>query len=87
MQSVLDRLSGVIGNACHSHFRSAVGAAEIPTFRFDPVPDDAAAAMVAFGSKGVDGTLEAIESVRPIVHNDHKRFVVVVSADFANSHD
>ena len=54
--------------------------------RFDAVADDTAIAMRANRREGVDCALEAIEDVTLSVHDDFKRLVIIVSADFAFRH-
>lgn len=49
--------------------------------------DDFASAMVAFRRDYLDGALEAIEDMRLALRRDLKGFVVIVSAQFAFSHN
>jgi hypothetical protein len=65
---------------------SAVRATIEDTIHFHTVPDYLAAAMAARGGKAVNGTFEAVKCVRNAGHDDFKRLVVFVSADFALSH-
>jgi hypothetical protein len=53
---------------------------------FESVPDDARPAMLAGWRKGMNGTFEAIESMRRAVHHDLKCLVVCVSAGLASGH-
>ena len=53
---------------------------------FDTVADDAAIAVRANRRQRVDCAFEAIEGVTLSAHNDFKRLVVFVFADFARSH-
>jgi len=61
----------------------AVGAAEHRSPRFVAVPDNAAAAMSAFGRERVDGAFEAIEVMGNSIHENFQRFVVFIPAHFA----
>ena len=50
------------------------------------VPDDPAAAMWANRGQGMDRALETVECVMLPSHNDFKRLVIFVFANFACSH-
>ena len=54
--------------------------------RFDAVPDDTAVAVGANRRQRVDCALEAIEGVTLSAHDDFKRLVVFVFANFACRH-
>jgi hypothetical protein len=54
--------------------------------RFDAVSDDTAVAVWANRRKRVDCALEAIERVPLTAHDDFKRLVIIVLADFACRH-
>src|SRR5215203_4630063 len=56
--------SDAIVHRCYSLLFGAVRAAIKDAVRFDAVPDDLAAAMIADRSEGVDGALKAVEEVR-----------------------
>src|SRR5687767_13519474 len=85
--SYRSQLRDAIGQAVHAVFFSTVGATENGAVLLDTVPDDFTAAVLAFGRQGMDRAFERIEGVLPPVHRDSERFVVVVSADIAFSHD
>ena len=61
-------------------------AAEDLSVRFDTVTDDSAVAVQANRRQRVDCAFEAIEGVTLSAHNDFKRLVVFVLADFACMH-
>ena len=61
-------------------------AAEDLSACFDTVADDAAIAVRANRCQRVDCAFEAIEGVTLSAHNDFKRLVVFVLADFARRH-
>ena len=54
--------------------------------RFDAVSDDTAAAVGANRRQRVDCALEAIKDVAFSAHDDFKRLVIIVLADFACRH-
>ena len=54
--------------------------------RFDAVSDDTAIAVRANRREGVDCTLKAIKDVAFSAHDDFKRLVIIVLADFACRH-
>ena len=54
--------------------------------RFDAVSDDTAVAVGANRRQRVDRALEAVESVTLSAHDDFKRLVIFVLANFACSH-
>ena len=54
--------------------------------RFDAVADDTAIAVRANRRQRVDCALEAIEGVTLSAHDDFKRLVIIVLADFAFRH-
>ena len=54
--------------------------------RFDAVSDDTAIAVWANRRQGVDCALEAVESVTLSAHDDFKRLVIFVLANFACRH-
>ena len=68
------------GRAC------AVDTTEDFSVRFDAVAHDTAIAMRANRRQRVDCALEAIKDVALSAHDDFKRIVVIVVADFALSH-
>src|SRR3569832_1788395 len=61
----------------------AVGAAVLLVGFFLAVAQDAHAAVAARGGQRLDGALERIEDVRPVVLRDVERLVVVVAAGLA----
>src|SRR5437660_6388254 len=61
-------------------------AAKACPVRFDPVPEDPAAAMIARRRQRLDGAFEAVKRMRLAVHDDVERLVVVVPAGFALWH-
>jgi hypothetical protein len=63
-----------------------VDAAEDLPVRFDTVTDDSAVAVRANRRQRVDCAFEAIEGVTLSAHNDFKRLVVFVLANFACRH-
>ena len=54
--------------------------------RFDAVSDDTAVAVGANRRQRVDCALEAVEGVTLSAHDDFKRLVIVVLANFACRH-
>jgi len=76
-----------VSDTFHSFFGGAVRAAIDSSFHFDTVPDNATAAMQADRCESLNGALEAIEYVRPTLHGYHHRFIVLISAYFALSHN
>ena len=68
------------GRAC------AVDTTEDFSVRFDAVADDTAIAVRANRRQRVDCALEAIERVTLSAHDDFKRLVIIVLADFAFRH-
>lgn len=64
----------------------AVGAAVNAIAFLHIVADDAAAALSALGREGMDGALEAVENMLLAFHDHFKRFLIIVSANFALSH-
>jgi len=74
--------SGAIVDGHYSFVMGAAGAAEKIALGFDAVADNFAAAMLAFGSKRVDGAFKAVEVMRDPVHHDLERLVVIVSTNF-----
>jgi len=63
-----------------------VDAAEDLSVCFDTVADDAAIAVRANRRQRVDCAFEAIEGMTLSAHNDFKRLVVFVLANFAHRH-
>ncbi len=61
-------------------------AAEDHSFFFHAMTQDLGAAMRAGRRELVDRAFEAVERVALAVHDDLKRFVIVVSAGFASGH-
>jgi hypothetical protein len=53
---------------------------------FHAVPHDLATTVVAFRGQSMNRALEGVESMFVAADGDLKRFVVVVMADFADSH-
>jgi len=83
----LSQIAGPIPQAGDAGVRRAVGAAEKVIARLDAVPDHATAAVLAYGRKGVDCALEAIEHMVDAIRGADKHwFVVVVPADLAGRH-
>ena len=68
------------GRAC------AVDTTEDLSVRFDAVADDTAIAVRANRRQRVDCALEAIKSVTLSAHDDFKRLVIIVLANFACRH-
>ena len=64
-----------------------MGAAKAFAIAFNTMPDNPAAAVVAFGRQGVNRAFETVEGMRFARHHYFEAFVVVVSADFALCHD
>jgi hypothetical protein len=64
----------------------AVDTAEDFFVRFDAVADDTAVTVRANRRKRVDRTLEAIEGVTLSAHDDFKRLVIIILANFAYRH-
>jgi hypothetical protein len=64
-----------------------MGAAELNTVLiFNPVPDNAAAAVIARGSKGVDRAFETVEYMTGPTESYFKRLVIRIPAYFARRH-
>ena len=63
-----------------------VDAAEDLAIRFDAVSDDPAVAVRTDRRQRVDRALEAVKGVMLPTHNDFKRLVIFVLANFACSH-
>jgi hypothetical protein len=61
-------------------------AEDLPLF-FNAVSDNPAAAMRTFRREQMDCAFEAVEHVSLALNRHLKRFIVIVSADFALSHD
>ena len=68
------------GRAC------AVDTTEDFSIRFNAVTDNTAVAVGANRRKRVDCALEAIKGVTLSMHDDLKRLVIIVLADFAFRH-
>jgi hypothetical protein len=68
------------GRAC------AVDTTKDLPIRFDAMSDDTAIAVRAHRRQGVDSALEAIKDVALSVHDDFKRLVIIVFANFACRH-
>jgi hypothetical protein len=64
----------------------AMVAAKHQSFDFKAMSDDAAVTVLAVWREGVNGAFETVEDVSLSSHNDFKRLVVLVSADFALAH-
>jgi len=60
--------------------------AEDFSVRFHTVADDTAAAVRANRRQRVDCAFEAVESVTLSAHDDFKRLVIIIPANFAFSH-
>jgi hypothetical protein len=54
---------------------------------FIAMADDATSAMLALGRERVDRALERVEGVPFAIEGDRERISVVVSTNFADSHD
>src|SRR5258706_13799835 len=54
--------------------------------RLDAMTDDLAAAMSTNGRKSMNGALKAVKDMRSSIHDDFKRFVVVVTTYFTTCH-
>ena len=78
--------SDAVGRTLHPALTRTVRAAEDPALGFDPVTDDAAAAVRALRRQFVDRTLEAVEGVRRACRAYLERLIVLVSADVASRH-
>src|SRR5262245_14371123 len=78
-------LPAIPGPFLARHVR-AVRAAEQMPVGLDPVPDHAAAAVLAERRERVDRTLEAVEEMSGAVE-DLERLVVVVPTDLATRHE
>src|SRR5215472_17104353 len=61
--------------------------AVITAARFNSMAEYLAPAMLAFGSKSVNGAFETVEITGDVIHDDFQWFVVFVSADFTNVHN
>jgi hypothetical protein len=75
-----------IGEAGHTFlFRTGIAAID-RSIVFETVADYAAIAMGASRGKCMDSAFEAVEGVFLTTHDHLKSLVVVISANFANSH-
>ncbi len=74
-------------DCCDAFFVGAVSAAEEGARGFDPVTDDLAAAMFAFGGQRMYGALKTIEIMRDAVDDDLETLVVIIPANFTTSHN
>lgn len=63
-----------------------MGATEEGPVRLYAMTNDLAATVFADGREGVNGALEAVESMRSSSGGYLERFIVVVAADLAKSH-
>ena len=70
----------------HSRLSRAVGATVKRIVRFDAVPDDLAAAVIADGRELMDRTLEAVKRVSRSLSHDFERQVIIVTANFTLRH-
>jgi hypothetical protein len=61
-------------------------AAIIDTGLLKTVTDNARPTMFAGGSQSVDRTFKTVERMRPAIHDDLERLVVVVTAGLAGCH-
>ncbi len=64
----------------------AVDTTKDVSVRFDPVAHDPAIAVWANRRQRVDCAFEAIKDVALSIHDDFKRFVIIVLANFASRH-
>ena len=76
-----------VGYVLLSRLVGAVRAAVHDAFGFDSMADDAAAAVGAGRSHGVNGAFKTVEGAGLIKHGYGEGFVVLVSAGIADSHD
>jgi hypothetical protein len=79
------RLNAVL-QLCFPGCACAVDTAEDFSVRFDAVADDTAVAVGANRRQCVDRALEAVKGVTLTAHDDFKRLVVFVLANFACRH-
>ncbi len=70
----------------HSLFVGAVRTAVVTRSRFGAVSNDFAAAVVAFGSQGVDRTFEAVEIMRDARNHNFQGLIVLVAAYLTSMH-
>lgn len=80
-----DSLSAVLQLRC-AGCACAVDTTEDFSIRFNAVTDNTAVAVGANRRKRVDCALEAIKGVTLSMHDDLKRLVIIVLADFAFRH-
>jgi hypothetical protein len=73
-------------NAADAGFAGAMSAAIERALGFNAVTDDFAIAVLAFGSKRVDGAFETVKIMGLTLDSDFQRFVVIVSANFTFVH-
>jgi hypothetical protein len=78
--------SASIAQFVFAAFAGAMSAAKNLRAGLNAVPDDFAAAMIAFRRNYCDRTLEAIEDMPFTRRRDLKGFVVIVSAQFTFCH-
>jgi hypothetical protein len=63
-----------------------MGAAKEMPLHLDPMADHLAPAVLADGSYGVNGALQAVEGMPGTGGNQLKAFVIIVTANLAPSH-
>jgi hypothetical protein len=78
-------LSAILQLRCTGRAR-AVDTTKDVSVRFDAMAYDPAIAVWANRRERVDCALEAIKDVALSIHNDFKRFVIIVLANFASRH-
>jgi hypothetical protein len=70
----------------NAFFSRTVGTAVKGAFGFHPMADNLDPAVRTAGRQGMNGTFKAIEGVGGSLHDDIKRFIVIVSANFTLGH-
>jgi hypothetical protein len=76
----------VIPDFLDARLPSAIRTTIKRAIRFDTVPDDLAATVVADGREFVDRTLEAVERMTRTGSDDFERQVIFVTANFTFRH-
>jgi len=73
-------------NSRYTLFLSTMGTAVEEAIGFDTMTDDHASAVLALGSKGVNGAFKRIECMRFSILHDLERFIIIVAANFTLGH-
>jgi hypothetical protein len=77
----------VIFHTGYPGLASAIGTTIERLIRLYPMPDDTAAAVIADRGQLVNGTFETVESVAPARRDHLEGQIIIISANFALSHN